>query len=503
MDQRDTVAEDPRRFLSQFPGGGIIDEVQRVPDLLSYIQEDIDANPAPGRWILTGSQNLLLLESINQSLAGRAAIRHLLPLAHGEVARFDQPPETLGQTLYAGSYPRVFDRNLDPADWFDSYIQSYIERDVRTIRGVGDLRTFHRFLGLCAGRTGQLLNYKSLANDCGITQPTAKAWISILEASFIVFQLPAFHTNLRKRLVKMPKLHFYDTGIVCRLLGINAPEQLETHPLRGAIFETWVVSEMLKRQTNQGKQDSLSFYRDSNGVEIDLVIDSPSGTTLIEAKSAQTPSSSLLGPVRQVRRLLEKSSQPCNGISVYGGDESIRYTESHLISWKELHRSFPVCVFSEGRPVADVQILALFPNKTWKQAMTDSSGTAWLELHRSDLPMTVFAAAEGFAAHLESDWKPVESPLIIELDELPNGGAAIFPKGAGHLPVVQGRLNPKLDTREQTYLYADNIAINEGRQQPVRFSFGEELHLADADGKEARVQIVGMRGRAALVQYHS
>ena len=503
MDQRDAVTEDPRRFLSQFPEGGIIDEVQRAPDLLSYIQEDIDAHPAPGRWILTGSQNLLLLESVSQSLAGRAAIRHLLPLARGEVERFGRPPETLDQTLYTGSYPRVFDRNLEPTDWFDSYVQSYVERDVRTMRGVGDLRTFHRFLSLCAGRTGQLLNYKSLANDCGITHPTAKAWVSILEASFIAFHLPAYYSNLRKRLIKMPKLHFYDTGLVCHLLGINSPEQLQAHPLRGSIFETWAVSEILKQQTNRGQRGDLSFYRDSNGVETDLVIDTPSGVTLIETKSAQTPSLSLLGKTRQVRKILGKSQRPCSGTAIYGGDKSTRFTEGHLISWKALHRSFPVRVSSKGQSVADVQVLALFPNKTWKQATTDSGGTAWLELHRSDLPINLFIAAKGFAAHLVSGWIPAEGMPEIELGVLSDGGAAIFSKGTGYLPVVQGRLNPILDTHERTYLYADNIAINGGLQQPVDFSLGKELHLADADGKEAWIRIVSMIGRAALVQYRA
>ncbi len=503
LDRHASATEDPRAFLAQLPDGGIIDEVQRAPDLLSYLQEDIDLHPGPCRWILTGSQNLLLLESVSQSLAGRAAIHHLLPLARGEVKRFDLSPENLDETLYAGSYPRVFDLGLNATAWYATYVASYIERDVRMLRNIGDLQVFQQFLKLCAGRTAQLLNLKSLAGDCGISQPTAKAWLSILEASFITFRLPAYHSNLRKRLVKMPKLHFYDTGLVCYLLDIVSPGQLQAHPLRGPIFETWVASEIFKRQINQGQRSNLSFYREDNSVETDLVIDTPDGIMLIEAKSAQTPSLSLFSPLRQVRRLLKESPQPCSGAVVYGGDELIRHTEGHLISWRKLHRAFPVRVSSQGQPVADVRLLALFPNKTSKQAMTDSGGTAWLELQRSDLPMTVFAAAEGFAAHIESDWKPAESLLVIELDELPDGGAAIFPKGTGYLPVVKGRLNPILDNPERTYLYADNIAINGGRQQPVGFSFGEELHLADADGKEARVQIVDMKDRAALVQYRT
>ena len=240
-DVRSFARDDPRGFLAQFTEGAVIDEVQRVPDLLSYLQGIIDEESVPGRWILTGSQNLSLLESISQSLAGRTAVYHLLPLSRSEIIRFDRYPASLEETLLAGTYPRIFDHGLEPVDWFRSYVATYIERDVRSLNNVGDLTTFQRFVELCAGRTAQLVNYSSLANDCGISQPTAKAWLSILETSFLVFRLPAFHSNLRKRLVKMPKLHFYDTGLACWLLGIRTPEQLRNHPLRGPIFETWVA----------------------------------------------------------------------------------------------------------------------------------------------------------------------------------------------------------------------------------------------------------------------
>ncbi len=216
-----------------------------MPDLLSYLQGIINAGPVSGRWILTGSQNLSLLESVSQSLAGRTAEYNLLPLARGE-------------TLFTGSCPRIFDEGPKVSDWLGSYIATCIERDVRTIRNV-DFATFQRFVTLCAGRTAQLLNYSSLADDCGISQPTAKAWPSILETGFIVFLLPVLHTDLRKRLVKMPKLHFYDTGIVCWLLGLRSPEQLRAHPLRGAIFETWAVSEVAKHRANQGEASGYRF----------------------------------------------------------------------------------------------------------------------------------------------------------------------------------------------------------------------------------------------------
>lgn len=336
-DIRAFAVDDPRAFLAQYPKGAVIDEVQRAPELPSYLQGIIDADPKPGRWILTGSQNLALVESVSQSLAGRSAVLHLLPLARSEVVRFKNHPESLNETLIAGGYPRIFDRQLDPGDWLRPYVATYIERDVRTISAVGDLTTFQRFVELCAGRTGQLLNYSALAADCGISQPTAKAWLSVLETSFIAFRLPAFHTNLRKRLVKMPKLHFYDTGLACWLLGIRTPEQLRSHPLRGAIFETWVVSEILKHRANAGETTGLSFYRDRDAVEADLIVEQANRLTIIEAKASQTASPSLFGGVRHVRDLLTDPKRECDAVVVYGGDEAQTRSDAKLISWRTLH----------------------------------------------------------------------------------------------------------------------------------------------------------------------
>ena len=336
-DVRAFAAEDPRAFLAQFPEGAVLDEVQRVPDLLSYLQGIIDADPVPGRWILTGSQNLTLLETVSQSLAGRTAVHNLLPLTRGETTRFPRHPKTLDETLLTGSYPRIFDEGHEASDWLGSYIATYIERDVRTISNVGDPTNFQRFVSLCAGRTAQLLNYSSIAGDCGISQPTAKAWLSILETSFVAFRLPVLHTNLRKRLVKLPKLHFYDTGIVCWLLGIRTPEQLRTHPLRGAIFETWVVSEIAKHRANQGETGGISYYRDRNGAEVDLMVESPNGTTIIEAKSSETASSNLFDGSRRVRGHLSQSTRRCSVVVVYGGDQRQRRGTDSLIPWRELH----------------------------------------------------------------------------------------------------------------------------------------------------------------------
>ena len=247
---------------NNFLKGAILDEIQNCPQITSYLQEIIDRDPAPGRWILTGSHNLSVMDSTSQSLAGRSAVVHLLPLSRQEVVEFSHHPKSLNETLLTGGYPRILDRKLRPADWLSSYVATYLERDVRSLSNIGDLVTFQRFAQLSAGRISQLLNLSSLAADCGISQPTAKAWASVLEASFIAFRLPSYHGNISKRLIKMPKLHFYDTGLAAWLLGIREVDQLDVHPLRGAIFESWVVSEIIKQRFNRGEANGIYFFRD-------------------------------------------------------------------------------------------------------------------------------------------------------------------------------------------------------------------------------------------------
>ncbi len=339
-DIRAFAIEDPRGFLSQYPDGAIIDEVQRVPDLLSYLQGIVDDSPhGEAKWILTGSQNLSLLSSISQSLAGRTAIFNLLPLTWPEVTRFSQYPQTLDGAMFSGSYPRIFDLGLNPSDWLGAYVSTYVERDVRMISNVGDLSRFQRFVELCAGRTAQLLNLSSLSSDCGISQPTAKKWMSILEAGFIAFRLPSFSGNLRKRLVRMPKIHFYDTGLVCWLLGIRSPEQLRSHPLRGQIFETWVVSELVKKQMNLGETTGwLSFYRDRNGVEVDLLMETPPQLKLIEAKTTSTLFTNSFSGMRRVLGHFQQSSYQCSPIVIYGGDQTQNRKDAVLIPWRETHK---------------------------------------------------------------------------------------------------------------------------------------------------------------------
>lgn len=334
-DVRGFALDDPRAFLAQYPKGAIIDEVQRCPDLPSYLQELIDADPAPGRWILTGSQNLALLDSISQSLAGRTALLHLLPLARSEVRRFQRHPRKCEDAMLSGGYPRIFDRRIAPSEWLESYVGTYLERDVRSITNVGDLVTFQRFLALCAGRTAQLLNYSSLATDCGVSTTTARAWLSVLEAGFIVFRLPPYTGNVRKRLVKMPKLHFYDTGLACWLLGIRNADQLRLHPLRGAIFETWVVSEIAKHRANRGILGGLFFWRDQHGVEADLIVGSGGHVRLVESKAGQTISSDFFDTVRRVRPILEAAGSVEASV-VYAGSASQARSDVPVLSWDSI-----------------------------------------------------------------------------------------------------------------------------------------------------------------------
>ena len=335
-DVRAFASEDPRGFLKQFPNGAILDEIQNSPQLPSYLQEIIDREPTPGRWILTGSHNLSVMESASQSLAGRSAVVHLLPLSRDEVIRFSHHPKTLNEVLLTGGYPRILDRNLKPADWLASYVATYLERDVRSISNVGDLVAFQRFVQLSAGRVAQLLNFSSLASDCGVSQPTAKAWSSVLEASFIGFRLPSYHGNISKRLIKMPKLHFYDTGLACWLLGIRDTAQLDLHPLRGAIFECWVVSEIIKQRFNLGEANGVYFFRDKAGLESDVLVQARKSLKIVEVKAGQTISSDWAASSRKITELFARTKQRTSSVVVYGGTEKQERNGVTYLPWHSM-----------------------------------------------------------------------------------------------------------------------------------------------------------------------
>lgn len=335
--QREFAQDDPVAFLARYKDGAIIDEVQRVPQIFSYLQGMVDGDARPGRFLLTGSQNLALVDAVTQSLAGRTTLTELLPLSLKEVRRFPDPPTDLDTLLWQGGYPRIYERSLPANDWLADYVATYVERDVRQLTKIGDLLLFQTFLRLCASRTGQLLNLSSLANDCGISQPTARSWLSVLEASYIVFRLPSFFANLGKRLLKTPKLYFYDTGLVASLLNIENPGQLATHPLRGALFETWVTAEIAKAHLHHGRRPRMSFYRDRSQLEIDLILEKGADLTLVEIKAAQTPSSQYFSAFQRFSEAL--AGQPARiskRVVVYGGDESQERSQGRLLAWRDL-----------------------------------------------------------------------------------------------------------------------------------------------------------------------
>lgn len=285
-DIRRFAIEDPRGFLSGFPHGAILDEVQRVPEIFSYLQQVLDENNTKGQFILTGSNNFLLQQNISQSLAGRVGYLFLLPLSLEEL---DQPFPSTDALIHRGFYPELYvDKEMDAHKYFSNYIRTYVERDVRLIKNIVDLYAFERFVRLCAGRTGQLLNMNSLAIEVGVDNKTVASWLSVLETSFIVFRLQPYHKSFNKRIVKMPKLYFYDTGLASALLGIENKEQLSLHPFRGALFENMVVVEFLKNRFNRGKTNNLFFWRDNVGTEIDLLIDNSESLIPVEIKSGQT-----------------------------------------------------------------------------------------------------------------------------------------------------------------------------------------------------------------------
>lgn len=335
MDVRSYAREDPRGFLHEYCDGAVIDEVQRAPDLPSYLQEAVDENPEPGRFVLTGSQHFGLSAAVNQSLAGRAGVLHLLPPGFDELARFDAPPRGLLEVLWTGAYPRIHDRGI-PADvWLRDYFATYVERDVRSLRNVTDLEAFSAFVRMAAGRTATETNLSALAGDAGVRHNTVRAWLSVLEASFLVIRLPAHRSNVRKRQIKAPKLHFLDSGLVCHLLGIRSPEELRHHPLRGQVFESWVASEVCKARTHRGEEPRLRHYR-AAGTEVDIVMEMGSRATLVEARAGSTVTPRFLAGMRRLGSELEGAGFTVDKRLVYGGDRRQSRGAAEVIPWNRL-----------------------------------------------------------------------------------------------------------------------------------------------------------------------
>ncbi len=337
-DELEAAKADPRGFLARYPDGAILDEAQKCPDIFSYLQSHVDLDGRPGRFILTGSQQFGLLSKISQSLAGRTGIIQLLPFSMAELETANILTSDLNGLLFKGMYPPVYDRDIPPPNWYAAYMMTYIERDLRQLINVRDLSMFQRFVRMCAARTGQLLNLSSLANDCGITHNTARAWFSVLEASYLVFALPPYYRNFSKRLVKTPKIYFYDTGLVAWLLGIQNPEQLSIHPMRGALFEALIIAELIKNRQNQGIPGNLYFWRDSTGNEIDVIIEAGDKMMPLEIKSGQTVTPDFFTGLQKWLKL----SGSEKGWLVYGGRQPQTRQNVEVIPWRLLPRSMDI-----------------------------------------------------------------------------------------------------------------------------------------------------------------
>ena len=331
-DVRMAAQTDPRGFLNHLWGKTIIDEAQYVPELFSYIQTIVDAKNSSGMYLLSGSQNFLLMQQITQSLAGRTAVLKLLPFSFSELQKTDAHIETIDKLMLTGGYPRIYDKHIKPADFYLSYVQTYVERDVRQLRNISDLSLFIRFLKLCVGRIGQILNIASLAKDCGIKNATAQAWLSVLETSYIIFQLNPYYENFNKRLIKSPKLYFYDTGLACSLLSIENATQLNTHFLRGSLFENWAIAEYLKQSYAKAKEPAIYFWRDSNGNEIDLLIEQGGRLQAVELKSSATMHTDDFKGLRYWQALSGASPATCR--VVYTGDLPVKTANGLYVPWK-------------------------------------------------------------------------------------------------------------------------------------------------------------------------
>ena len=327
----DFAQNDPHGFLTAHQGGVILDEVQHVPTLFPYLKHYTDLRGRPGEYILTGSQHFLLLEKITQSLAGRIALLQLLPFSLTELQSAGLTPPSATSFILAGGYPRLYDKNITPSDFYPAYVRTYVERDVRQIVNVTNLRLFRQFLTACAGRVGQIVNFLELGNVLGIDSKTVKSWIGILEASFIVFLLPPYHRNFDKRIIKSPKLYFYDTGLACSLLNINSTEQLDAHFAKGSLFENMIIVELLKQKFNAAATPAFYFWQDSNMREIDLLVEDGAALKAVEIKAGKTINPAFMKNLYAFQQLA--GAQNVHLHLVYGGETAQPRSDLKILPW--------------------------------------------------------------------------------------------------------------------------------------------------------------------------
>ena len=337
-DVRAFAKEDPRSLLSVTTGGIILDEIQHAPELLSYIQGLVDESGKMGKYIITGSQNFLLMEAISQSLAGRVAVFNLLPFSMDEMRTSAFAAKNPDLQIYKGFYPPIYTRKLKNQDWLPSYIKTYIERDVRKIINIQDLHKFHLFLKLCAGRIGQLINYESFSNEIGVDGKTLKRWMGILEASYIIFLLQPHHINYNKRLVKTPKLYFYDTGLACNLLGLQSADDVSIHFMKGSLFENLIIAELLKYVANNSQPYNIYFWRDNTGNEIDCLLEKNSKLFPIEIKAGKTLNTDYFKGLNFYAKT--SGLDPKQSFLIYGGNEIQNRNTGHVLPWNNLDLLF-------------------------------------------------------------------------------------------------------------------------------------------------------------------
>lgn len=334
LDQRTFAQQDPRGFFATYSNHCIFDEIQKVPELFSYLQSISDQR-GMGRYVLTGSQNFLLHRHIAQSLSGRIALLTVLPFSVEELTNAKRSPHSTDAYIFTGMYPPIYDRAIAPTGWYPGYIQTYLERDIRDLTRITQLSTFQVFVKLCAGRIGQLLNLSSLARDCGITHNTARAWLSLLETSYIVYLLRPYYQNFSKRLVKMPKLYFYDTGLASSLLGIQSADQLSSHYLRGELFENFILTEYLKYKANTNSTIDYYFWRDKVGHEIDLLIEGGSTLSNIEIKSGKTTTHEYTKNLTYFQSIYTDKNRQLNSYLLYDGAQQQTRENIRIMNWKK------------------------------------------------------------------------------------------------------------------------------------------------------------------------
>ena len=330
INTRQAAQSDPERFIRQLENGAIIDEIQRTPELLSAIQTYVDEKNKEGLFILTGSHQFQLMNNISQSLAGRTAILQLLPFTYHEIYAKKRMKPSLEKLLYTGFYPRIFDKKLNPTEALSFYTTTYIERDIRELINIKDLSKFTLFLKLCAARTGQIINFSNIGNDCGVNYHTIKSWLSILETSYIITLLRPHYENFKKRLIKTPKLYFIDTGLASLLLEIQNETQLRNHPLRGALFESFVVSELLKHRYNNVQTNNLYFFRDNIGNEVDILFDQGIEINPIEIKSSETITSDFFKGLDYYKKLSPEKAKTT--YLIYGGTQTYTHKQHKIVS---------------------------------------------------------------------------------------------------------------------------------------------------------------------------